>query len=310
MRIRLTFSLLIVLLLTNCQKQFAFSADLPFDNSQFINVDGVKIHYRIWHNESHSSNPWILLVHGFSGSTYTWNKNVESFFIAGYNIVAVDVPPFGYSDKSKKINHSIDSRAELLWKFTQKVNSNTQWHLFGHSMGGGIVAAMAILEPQKVDRVVFVAPALFGKIEPGRSSRQKLLSFAPVELTLAGFGKVFLIREKRIEKLVESAYGQKGTPEDIEAYYVPLKQRGMAWAIIRSFTRANPKKTMSIADFSSQALAVWGKDDSWVPFDRMKPRTDAMENLSVVIIKDTGHNPMETDPDLFNRIVLEFLSEL
>jgi pimeloyl-ACP methyl ester carboxylesterase len=280
----------------------------PFENSHFANVNGTKLHYRVWNSKTEcNEKPWILLVHGFSGSTYSWQKNVESLTSNGYNVVAVDVPPFGYSDKSPTLNLSADNKADLLWKFANAINPNTQWHLFGHSMGGGIVAALAILQPDKVEKVVFVAPALFGRLNQGRSFRQKLIAFTPVELTLSGLGSILLIRKGRVEKFIESAYGEKPSHEDILGYYTPLNQKGMARAILSSFSRANPIQAISITSFKSQSLAIWGENDTWVPFSNMKPYTEEMENLTIVIIKDTGHNPMETDSAVFNKLVLEFL---
>jgi len=281
----------------------------PYTNSKFIEIDGFKIHYRTWmYNDIVSSKEiWILLVHGFAGSTYSWEKNVKCLNDAGYNIIAVDVPPFGYSHKNIGFNHAVDNRADFLWKFLEEIKPDTHWHLFGHSMGGGIVAAMSILNPKKVEKVVFVAPALFNKVTPGRSLKQRLLAFSPIEWTMAKVGKLFLIRKSRIEKMLETAYGRAGTSEDVTAYYEPLKQKGTARAIISATTRANPKQTLSIANFKSEALAVWGTEDTWVPFVDIKPITDKMDNLSIVLIKNTGHNPMETDSKLFNRLAIEFL---
>ncbi len=303
---------LIVFLLsvkTSISSQYS-SATIPFDNSQFINVEGVNLHYRAWVlDEDPDKKPWIMMIHGFAGSTYMWQKSIKSLNDAGFNVVAVDVPPFGYSDKSRRINHSVDNRAKLLWSFASCINPNNQWVLFGHSMSGGIVEAMAILQPQRVDRVVFVAPALFSHLQPERSIKQRVIAFPPFEWILGGLGKVIFIRPKRIEKLLESAYGQKGSSEDVMAYYTPLKQKGMARAILSAYSRAKPSNTLNITDFKSEALAIWGENDTWVPFERIKPYTEAMDNLSIVIIKDTGHSLMETDAELFNRIVLEYLLE-
>ncbi|MFP4556781.1 MAG: alpha/beta fold hydrolase [Bacteroidales bacterium] len=306
--VRRFFILLLVITFYSCSCR-AETTKSPYSNGKFIEIDGYRVHYRTWVNEKQvdSDKPWLLLVHGFAGSTYSWEKNVTPLHNAGYNIVAVDVPPFGYSHKDRDFNHAVDSRAEFLWKFLNRINPKTKWHLFGHSMGGGIVAAMAILQPKKVKKVVFVAPALFNKVKPGRSMRQRLLAFSPVEWTMAKIGKLFLIRESRIERMLETIYGRPAYTDEVTAYYKPLKQKGMARAIISASTRANPMQTLSIADFKSEALAVWGANDTWVPFDGMKPFTDKMENLSIVIIKNTGHNPMETDANLFNRLVLDFL---
>jgi 2-hydroxy-6-oxonona-2,4-dienedioate hydrolase len=301
----------VALILFCFSREYVHSQDTknqPYPNSNFIDVDGVTIHYRKW-VKNENRELWILLVHGFSGSTYSWSKNIDTFFNAGYNVVAIDVPPFGYSDKSLKLNHSVDNSAELILKFLHQINPCATWHLVGHSMGGGIVAAMSILKPEKVSKVIFVAPSLFGQINPGRSFKQKLISFTPIEWALASVGRLFFITKKRVEKLVVSAYGQKATEDEILGYFIPLNQKGMARAILSSFSRANPSRSMSISDFNSTALAIWGQNDKWVPFERMKPKTDDMENLSIVIIKQTGHNPMETDAELFNKIVLDYLLE-
>lgn len=70
---------------------------------------------------------------------------------------------------------------------------------FGHSMGGAIVQAMAIIESGRVHRVVFVAPALFNCLKKSkRTLSQRLITFWPVEHSLAIFGNLFLIRPKRI----------------------------------------------------------------------------------------------------------------
>ena len=126
----------IIVLFASCNKQPTLSKEFPYNNSQYVLVDGVTLHYRTWINDSTNLKPWILLVHGFSGSTYTWNKNIDTLVSAGYNVVAVDVPPFGYSDKNRRTNQSVDSRANLLWHFTKEICQNERWILFGHSMGG------------------------------------------------------------------------------------------------------------------------------------------------------------------------------
>ena len=40
-----------------------------FANSQFAEIDGLKIHYRLWGEDGGAAGN-VLLIHGFSGSTF------------------------------------------------------------------------------------------------------------------------------------------------------------------------------------------------------------------------------------------------
>lgn len=307
---KVTFAAFFVFILVFIPKSInsqAHNSFKPFANSEFIDVDNVKLHYRRWEYQPNDSSQWVLLVHGFAGSTYSWNKNVSSLIESGFNVVAVDVAPFGYSDKSNKLNHSVDSRAKLLLNFINTIQPEAEWNLIGHSMGGGIVAAMAIIDPEKINKVILVDPALFGTIKPGRSIAQKVISFPPIELALASIGKLFFVRESRIAKFLESAYGEEPNQEDIFEYYKPLAQKGVTRSIVASFSKANPTVTLSISDLNQQCIAIWGANDTWVPYSEMKKFVDQIPNISTVIIKGTAHNPMETDAKLFNRLVTDFL---
>lgn len=286
------------------------AAPLPFSNSHLKIVDGIKIHYRIWPSNQPTNKPWVLMVHGFAGSTYSWETSADYLSRNGFTVIAIDVPPFGFSDKNRKINISTDFRAQLLWKFLLEMNDTVQWTLFGHSMGGAIVQAMAIVNPGRVYKVVFVAPALFYCLKKSkRRLSQRLITFWPVEHTLAIFGNLFLIRPKRIEKLLESAYAQKPSKKDVETYYSALSVRGTALAIIGTSARVKVTNELCVNQFKSDALAIWGEKDTWVPYNRFASLTDTMDSLSVVIIKNHGHNPMETEAELFNRVVLQFLNQ-
>ncbi len=280
----------------------------PYNNSHFCEIEGVMIHYRIWQESIETeSKPWIFLVHGFSATTYSWEKSIEPLTESGFNVIAVDVPPFGYSDKNPRLNHSPDNRAVLLWHFLDSVQPNSSWNFVGHSMGGGIVTAMAILQPQRVEKVVLVDPSLFRKLKPERSLGQILVSLHPVERLFSVLGEIFFIKTEPVKKLLYTAYQKQPTAEQTEAYLRGLQVPGTARGIVAAFSKAKPSHKLSIEDFKSTAIAIWGDNDTWIPFERMKSITDSLDNVSVHIIENSGHVPQETDPEIFNSILLSFL---
>jgi len=279
-----------------------------FENSNYITVNGVVIHYRIWQNpDSINSNKWILLLHGMGGSSYSWVNNAEVFCDAGYNVVAVDIPPFGYSDKNPDLNYSTDSRALLLWKFANRINSKTKWILIGHSMGGGIAQCMAILKPKKVTKVVFVAPALFSEIKPGRSIGQFVTAFKPVERIMCIAGEFFYLKPKKIEKILESSFAGPLSDTVASEYFKALDNDGFTLAFMRSFSKANPEQKVNGLDFKTDAIAFFGSADTWVPYENMKSVTDKLQTVKIVHTKGAGHSLMETHYAEFNQQVLNFL---
>lgn len=135
-------------------KLYEVNSDNPFEDSKFININNTKIHYRTKTPDNIDIAKKVLMVHGLGGSTYSWRNNVETLRSNGYLVVVVDLPGFGYSDKSKGINHSQKNRSVLLWSLLKDIDESLSsevkdmdWILVGHSMGGGTVAAMTMEKP-------------------------------------------------------------------------------------------------------------------------------------------------------------------
>lgn len=286
----------------------AKGTSLPFKNSHIKEIDGIWIHYRIWIPNELKHPDWVLMVHGLGGSTYSWENNTQILCDSGYTVIAVDVPPFGYSDRDPDFNHSPDNRASLLWSFANSLNNNVKWNLIGHSMGGGIVEAMAISKPEKTKSVIFVDPALFKSLKKEFSITQFVLKFPPLERLFSVVGEYFFITKKQITKMLFSAFGRQPTSSEVDEYYKALSQDGTAKAFIRLFTNSKVINEMNIDQLTSPALAIWGDNDTWVPYDGYKSLLSNRTNIKIKIIKGAFHCPMETHSNEFNEIIIDFLS--
>src|SRR5580765_6230263 len=64
---------------------------------RFIVVDGLPIHAQ---SRGRDGAPALLLVHGTAAWSGTWFSLIPALEQAGYRVIAVDLPPFGYSGKS------------------------------------------------------------------------------------------------------------------------------------------------------------------------------------------------------------------
>lgn len=298
---------LILFLLLGFQVLFA---QRPFDNSYVADVKGVDVHYRLWELADRPVESSILLVHGFAGSTFSWQAVADRLQARGYEVVAVDLPPYGFSDKSHRTNQSVTTQAERLHDLIQLEFPGRKWHLAGHSMGGAVVQAFALLYPDKVQGVVFVAPALFSRVQVvEHQSSGNALWNSPAGFILGALAERWFISGSRVADLLESAYGVKPTKYQVRGYLEPLLVPGTARAILSSAGHSKELHDLDATLFDVPAIAIWGDADSWVPYTSRKNALERMPGVQIVKMEGVGHNPMETHTDEFMAILLEFLKK-
>ncbi|MEO0471940.1 MAG: alpha/beta fold hydrolase [Bacteroidota bacterium] len=122
---------------------------LPFSNSHFTHIASLRVHYREWPPIGPEQGR-ILLIHGFCCNTFSWRNNVQRLQEAGLRVVAIDLPPFGFSDRRSRINHSPSLQAQLSWRLLDQIDSLRQpWLLMGHSMGAAVAGAMSVDRPKQ-----------------------------------------------------------------------------------------------------------------------------------------------------------------
>ena len=284
------------------------AGEMPFPNSQFITVDGVVLHYRVFQAvEGTMGN--ILLIHGFSGSTFSWRKNADSLAALGYLGVAVDLPGFGYSDRTQGINHSATYNAQLLWKMVDRIaDGKANWIVAGHSMGAGTAMAMAAAQPTRTKSLILVDGA-FANGGSNGGVGSWLLTSGLAKRWAEVLGKKFFYKPAKIQELLNSAYSATADTEAVNGYLAPMLLKNSASCIL-DMAGSKEIATVDVASVKIPVLAIWGKNDQWVPYDRSKEQLKAIVGLKTVMIDGAGHCPMETHADAFNKEVTGFFGGL
>ncbi len=126
-----------------------------------IDNAGVSLHVA---EDGNPDGPPVLLLHGITSSTDTWNWLVPHL-AADYRVLRLDFRGHGGS-----------GRAEGTYDFPAYVSdaiavceqvAGGPCVVIGHSLGGGTAAAMAQMRPDLVRGLVLEDPAIFGPREPG-----------------------------------------------------------------------------------------------------------------------------------------------
>ncbi|MFN4235574.1 MAG: alpha/beta fold hydrolase [Bacteroidia bacterium] len=281
---------------------------LPFPESRFIEIENVRFHYREWPSETDDSKGNIFLIHGFSASTFCWRNNVKAFSQAGYNVVAVDIPPFGFSDREANINHSTTNRCRLLWMLADSLKKD-KWIIGGHSMGGGIATVMAATNPEKTEKLILIDGVALSVKKSKTSILQYVLRFQPIHRWAEVIGKNFFYNDKKFKELLTSAYTQIPDSVAVAGYKQPFMYKGLASGIFKTSAYSNEitDVNMSILD-KIPTLIFWGEKDNWVPLNSGQAYKKAHPHAQLEIIEGAGHCPMETHSEIFNKKTIEFLN--
>ncbi|MBY0438693.1 MAG: alpha/beta hydrolase [Burkholderiales bacterium] len=101
----------------------------------------------------------ILISHGTGAWSGFWAGIGQELAKAGYRVVAVDLPPFGFSDRDPKARYSRADQAARLVGVLDELDA-CRGVLLGHSFGAGPVVEALLRHPQRLVGAVLVSPAL------------------------------------------------------------------------------------------------------------------------------------------------------
>ncbi len=131
------------------------AADAEAENpplGQFIEVDGVRLHYL-----EQGSGPPIVLLHGNGTMVedFTLSGVVEAL-AKGHRVIAFDRPGFGHSDRPEGRIWDQGAQAELIHAALQKLGVEKPI-VVGHSWGTMVATALALAHPESVERLVLMS---------------------------------------------------------------------------------------------------------------------------------------------------------
>jgi len=269
--------------------------------SKFINVDDLQVHYRI-----EGEGTPIVLIHGTASSLHTWDAWTAELKKTN-KVIRMDLPAFGLTGPNETADYSIKSYTNFLHKFLNKIKIDT-FYVAGNSLGGNIAWNYTAEHPNKVKKLILVdasglptnkpQPAVF------KMAKTPLLSDLFLYIT-----PKFFIKKNMREVFADDT---KITDELITRYHKMALRDGNRQAFIdraridfKLGSKANLDKLKSI---ETPTLLIWGAKDNWIPLDNGKRMDSVMQNSKLVVIENSGHVPMEENPEESLVILKSFLS--
>jgi pimeloyl-ACP methyl ester carboxylesterase len=160
--------------------------------SKYVQVDGNRIHYFEAMPTDGSPGIPLILVHGLGSRCEDWALMIPELTAAGFHVVVPDLLGYGRSAKPDLVE-SVAVEEGVVIDFMHAIGV-TRADMDGWSMGGWIVAKIALDHPEMVDRLVlddsaglryqpsFARDAFVPTDVPGLERLMSLLSPDPAKL--------------------------------------------------------------------------------------------------------------------------------
>lgn len=294
MKKTLSLLLAVIMVFTLGVASFAAEAKKPYDNSNFYAVGDYTLHYRSYDPDGEIKNQ-ILLIHGFCLSTASLEGIAEEYCKAGYRVVTVDVPNFGYSSRETKETDKL-SREDVIYSLVEHLGGS--WIVGGHSMGGGIALNLAVDHTDTFTGLVLFAPQTSNEVS-GIAGSLVASSFMQSIFNL--ILKVALKLPSVVRSLVEMSFSdaEYAKAYDLSRITKPMSVAGTGAGIVVMTSHTRGTDFEKVSELDIPAVVITAKEDRVASAENLQQIIDALgENAVVYECEKGGHMMMEYNPEL------------
>ena len=275
--------------------------------SRFVQVAGLRIHLRETGppappNATNAPNvPVLLLLHGFGSSLHTW----EPWALAlseKYRVLRIDLPGAGLTGPDPTGDYSDARGVSLLLALLDQLGVDRAT-LIGHSMGGRLAWRFAADQPQRVDKLVLVAPDGFAS--PGFEYGK------PPEVGLALRAMPYALPKAMLRMGLQPAYADpKAMTEELSIrYHDMMLAPGVRGALIQRMEQMMLQEpTPFLKRISAPTLLLWGEKDAMIPVANAQDYLKVMPTARLVVLPAIGHLPHEETPAAALPALMDFLA--
>ncbi|MCI0142099.1 alpha/beta hydrolase [Arthrobacter bambusae] len=252
-----------------------------------------------------SSKPTLLMLHGITGHAEAYVRNLKAH-AEHFNVYAIDFIGHGYSSKPEhalEIRHYIDQVNHFLDAIGVE-----KAYFTGESLGGWVTARFAIEYPERVERIVLntmggtmANPVVMERLYTLSMEAAKDPSWERVKTRLE-----WLMADPAMvtDDLIRTRQAIFQQPDWLRACEANMALQD------RETRRRNMLTDDDLRSIQAPALVVWTTKDPSGPVDEGRRIAGLIPNGRLAVIENAGHWPQYEQPEIFNKIHLDFLLSL
>jgi len=257
----------------------------------YTDLDGTRIYYEIT-----GSGPTLVLIHGFSLDSRLWEPQVKTFS-ENYQVLYYDLRGFGKSDlpTGDSFSHSKDLKLLLDYFEISKA------YILGLSLGGKVAIDFVLQYPEMADALIPVDSALGG-------------------YNLIEFGKSFEgVVELAFSSGIDKAKVLFGSLDIFKSASMIPDVANQLWNILTDysgwhFVNENPAISLEppaiqqLKNIDTPTLILVGEFDSAEFHEVSNLLHEQIKDSRKEVLSGVGHVSNLENPEQFNNMVLEFLT--
>ena len=262
-----------------------------------IQIQKLNIHYEFYQNVSKSS-PTIILIHGFLSSTFSYRRLIP-LLNKEFSVLALDLPPFGQSEKSTSFTYSYKNMAAIIEELIVRLQLY-KVILVGHSMGGQIALNVANQRPDLVEKIVLLSSSGYMKRSPASLIYSSYIPF------FHRYVKRFLGKQGVDRNLFNVVHDHSLIDEEMRSGYLqPFNDDKIFMALTRMIRhREGDLESEVLQQIQTPSLLIWGQEDRVVPVAIGKKLHQDLLNSTFISFANTGHLVPEEKPlDVYENIL-------
>lgn len=272
------------------------------ETSQYHEVTPERLIHYTDHAPIGASQGTAVFIHGSGPGASGWSNfkhNIFAFQEAGYRCIVYDQWGYGKTSKPQDIDHTLDFFVDGLVSLMDSANVASAV-LVGNSLGGAVALGLALRHPERVEKLILMAPG-------GIESREDYFSMPGIQAMVKyPMGSPEFTKEVLAQLLTQLVYDPINVDDEL------VNER---WATLET-QNAHVLATMQIPDLTDRlasidisTLVFWGTEDRFCPASGTWKILQMKGNVQAELVNYCGHWVMSEYPDLFNERCLSFLSK-
>ncbi|MEL0584180.1 MAG: alpha/beta hydrolase [Candidatus Thiodiazotropha sp. (ex. Lucinoma kazani)] len=247
------------------------------------------------------NGPPVVMVHGTPWSSFNLRYLIEAIS-QDFTVYYYDLIGYGQSDKSPG-NVSLGIQNQVLDQLLDCWGLDNP-AIIGHDFGGTTALRTHLISGRNFDRIILIDPVA---VSPWGSP-----FFQHVNTHEAAFAGVpDYIHEAIVRAYVNTAACKPIDDTTLNMIVRPWAETGGKAAFYRQIAQANSGFTDEVQPMYSKiakpVLILWGREDTWIPFEQGKVLHNMIPNSLFYVIPDAGHLVIEEQPDLLIEKIRPFL---
>jgi pimeloyl-ACP methyl ester carboxylesterase len=254
----------------------------------YVEVPGA----RLWYVDSGGTGAPVVFLHAATGTSQVWEHQIQPFVTAGYRFIAYDRRGHGRTviDRTAPQPGTAADDLQALMNHLQV----DRFHAVGTAAGGIASVDYALSFPKRL-RSLVVANSIGGVQDPeylalGRRIRPSP-QFEALPADFRELGPSYRAANpegtRRWNELERQSHPDGSAPAP------PPTRNRLTFAQLESI--------------KTPTLLLTGDADLWAPPALMRLFAARITHAETAIVPDSGHSAYWENPEVFNRVVLEFI---